>query len=103
MILSLLIGLFIFLSFVLAIFVLIQQGKGDLGMLSGGLSNSAQTLFGGSGGHEFFEKVTWILGIIFMAGSLGLTIMRMKAAKTSRITSQTTAVETTQTPATPTK
>lgn len=84
MIVSLLIGLFIFLSFILGIFVLLQQGKGDMGL--GALHSGGQTLFGGSGGQTFFEKLTWFLGAIFMGGALLLTVMRMNQLDTSRIT-----------------
>ena len=43
-----------------------------------GLGGGAQTLFGGSGGQDLFQKITWVLGAIFMAGSLGLSIMKSR-------------------------
>lgn len=58
----------------LVLFVLIQKGKGSMGL--GALGGGAQTLFGGSGGQDIFQKITWILGGIFMAGSLGLAILK---------------------------
>jgi len=42
------------------------------------LGGGAQTLFGGSGGQDIFQKITWVLGGIFMAGSLGLSIIKSK-------------------------
>lgn len=66
--------LFVILSVILAGIVLLQQGKGDLGM--GSLGNSGQLLFGGSGGQEFFERLTWVLGALFIFGALGLSIAR---------------------------
>lgn len=66
--------LFVILSVILASIVLLQQGKGDLGM--GSLGNSGQLLFGGSGGQEFFERLTWVLGALFILGALGLSIVR---------------------------
>jgi len=89
MFVSFLVGLFVFLAIVLALFVLIQQGKGDMGL--GSLGSSTQTLFGGSGGQTFFEKTTWTLGVIFMTGALGLTMLKMKQLDTSRITVQKNA------------
>lgn len=75
--------LFIFSSLILAILILIQQGKGDMGM--GSLGGSTQMLFGGSGGQNFFEKATWILGAIFLFGSLGLTVLKAKETRESSL------------------
>jgi preprotein translocase subunit SecG len=72
--------LFIILCFFLSIFVLIQQGKGDLGL---GSMSGSQMLFGGSGGQDFFEKATWIMGAIFMFGALGLAILKSKEVHSS--------------------
>lgn len=66
--------LFVILCIVLGAFILIQQGKGDLGL--GSLARSSQTMFGGSGGQDFFEKTTWVLGLLYMFGALGLTILK---------------------------
>ncbi len=80
--------LFVIVVFFLAIIILIQQGKGDMGL--GSLGGSTQMLFGGSGGQEFFEKITWILGTIFILGSLGLAILKSKEVRTSRLQGVTT-------------
>lgn len=66
--------LFIFLCLFLVLFILLQQGKGDLGL--GGLGGAGQSFFGGSGGQEFFEKATWTMGAIFMVGALGLAMLK---------------------------
>lgn len=76
MLVGLLTVLFVILCFFLALFILLQQGKGDMGL--GGLGGSAQMLFGGSGGQEFFVRTTWILGTLFLFGSLGLAIMKSR-------------------------
>ncbi len=76
--------LFVILCFFLALFILLQQGKGDMGL--GGLSGGSQALFGGSGGQEFFERVTWVMVAIFIAGSLGLTIFKSRATQVTRVT-----------------
>jgi|SRR4051812_48282108 protein translocase SecG subunit len=79
---SFLMFLFIVLCFVLAFFVLLQQGKGDLGL--GGLMGNQQ-LFGGSGGQQFFERATWIMIAIFVSGALGLTILKTRSTQVSSI------------------
>ena len=73
---------FIILSFLLAGIILLQQGKGDMGL--GSLSGS-QMLFGASGEQNFFEKATWIMAAIFIFGSLGLAILKSKEEKASRL------------------
>ena len=83
-----LIVLFVILSLFLALFILIQQGKGDMGL--GGLGGGGQMLFGGSGGQSFFEKLTWVMGAIFVFGGLGLSILKTKEVSKSRITNFTT-------------
>ena len=80
---TLLMVFFVILAFFLAFFILLQQGKGDMGL--GSLSGSTQMLFGGSGGQEFFERTTWILGAIFVLGSLGLSVLKSKEARESRL------------------
>ena len=70
--------LFVILCLFLALFILIQQGKGDMGL--GGLGRGGQTLFGGSGGQDFFEKATWTMGALFMGGALLLTMYKARQA-----------------------
>jgi preprotein translocase subunit SecG len=41
-------------------------------------------LFGGSGGQDFFQKLTWILGAIILFGSLGLSLLKVKYLHESR-------------------
>ncbi|KKP35959.1 MAG: Preprotein translocase, SecG subunit [candidate division TM6 bacterium GW2011_GWF2_32_72] len=55
--------------------VLLQPGKSSMGM---GLGTNAQMMFGGSGGLELFQKITWTLGAIFLVGSLALSIAKTK-------------------------
>lgn len=69
-----LLSLFIFNCFLLILIILIQQGKGNMGL--GNLGGGAQMLFGGSGGQDIFQKITWVLATIFMAGSLLLALMK---------------------------
>lgn len=51
----------------------------------GSLSGSTQMLFGGSGGQTFFEKTTWILGTIFILGALGLSVLKSREIRQSRL------------------
>jgi len=51
-----------------------QKGKGSMGL--GGFGGGAQMLFGGSGGQDMFQKITWVLGAIFMTGALMLSLMK---------------------------
>jgi len=75
--------LFVLLSIFLVLFILIQQSKGDMGL--GSLGRGSQMLFGGSGGQNFFEKTTWVMGALFMAGALGIGIYMTKSEETSRL------------------
>ena len=58
--------------------ILLQKGKSSAGM--GGFGGGAQVLFGGSGGQDIFQKITWIMGALFMGGSLMLAIMKSRQA-----------------------
>ena len=79
MIYGLLLTLFVIVALLLILFILIQQGKSSMGM--GGLGGSTQMLFGGSGGQDIFQKITWVLGAIFMLGSFWLSLTRIAARK----------------------
>lgn len=82
MIYQLLVSLFIFICFLLILIILIQQGKGNMGL--GSLGGSTQMLFGGSGGQDLFQKITWALGTLFMAGSLILALMKARSVGPTR-------------------
>lgn len=72
MLYGLLLTLFVIMCPLLILFILIQKGKGGMGI--GAIGGGSQMLFGGSGGQDFFQKATWVMGTIFMAGSLLLSI-----------------------------
>jgi protein translocase SecG subunit len=57
-----------------------QKGKSGLGL--GGLGGGAQMLFGGGGGQDIFQKISWILGSIFMIGAMMLSLMKTTEHKT---------------------
>ncbi|HJM69230.1 MAG TPA: preprotein translocase subunit SecG [Candidatus Babeliales bacterium] len=74
MLYGLLATLFVFCSVLIVLLVLLQKGKGSMGL--GAMGDSQQQLFGGSGGQDIFQKATWILGITVMFGSFGLAYYR---------------------------
>ena len=57
----------------LVIAVLLQSGKGA--EISANFGGSSQTVFGSSGGVNFFQKLTYGLAAVFMVTSLTLTIL----------------------------
>jgi preprotein translocase subunit SecG len=73
---SLLMVLYCIVCFLLVPIILIQKGKSSMGIGSFGGSN--QMLFGGSGGQDVFQKITWVLGALFMFGSLTLSLMKSR-------------------------
>ncbi|MFA6066537.1 MAG: preprotein translocase subunit SecG [Candidatus Babeliaceae bacterium] len=86
-----LISLFVILCIILILTILIQKSKGSIGI--GNLGGSSQMIFGGSGGQDFFQKTTWVLGILFMAGSLVLALMKSSSIRTSRYLSKAAPVQ----------
>lgn len=82
---GLLTTLFVILCFMLIFIILLQKGKGGTGLFSN-MGNANVKLFGGSGGQDIFQKTTWVLGFLFLAGSLLLALMRNSGTmQTSRI------------------
>jgi protein translocase SecG subunit len=74
MLYGLLVTLFVTLCATLVLLILIQKGKSSMGL--GNLGGGTQLLFGGSGGQDLFQKITWFLGALFMGGSLVLAMMK---------------------------
>lgn len=97
-----LLTLYLINCFLLVLIILMQKGKGGLGL--GGLGGGAQMIFGGGGGQDLFQKITWVLGSIFMIGAMILSLMKstehkkFKYVTTKNVTQQilppTTAVPT---------
>jgi preprotein translocase subunit SecG len=69
---------FVILCFILVLIIFLQKGKGSMGL--GSLGGGSQMLFGGSGGQDIFQKVTWVLLALFMSSSLTLSIMKSRAS-----------------------
>ena len=63
---GLLVSVYIFICVLLVLLILIQKGKGSMGL--GAFGGGTQMLFGGSGGQDLFQKITWGLGAAFLFG-----------------------------------
>ena len=79
MIFGLLITLYVIICIFLILIILVQKGKGSMGI--GNLGGGTQLLFGSSGGQDLFQKITWVLAAIFMASSMFLAIMKTRNSK----------------------
>lgn len=79
---SFLIVCHVLITIVLVVVVLLQSGKGG-GLGAGFGGGGANTLFGSSGGSNFFTKLTMILAGGFMLTSLALTAVNSRSLKTS--------------------
>lgn len=75
-ILSLFISLYGFLCVCIILLVLIQRGKGSMGL--GNMGGGNQAIFGSSGGQDIFQKITWVCLTLLLSGSLVLAIIRGK-------------------------
>ena len=65
---------FVILCLLMILLILMQKGKSSMGL--GGLGGGTQLLFGGSGGQDLFQKATWVMGALFMGGSLILATLK---------------------------
>jgi len=79
MIYEFLLTLYLINCFFLVLIILMQKGKSGLGL--GGLGGGAQMIFGGSGGQDLFQKITWVLGTIFITGAMFLSLMKSSEHK----------------------
>lgn len=94
MLYGLVLTVFVLLCFVLILLILLQKGKSSLGL--GGLGGGSQLLFGGSGGQDLFQTLTWYLGTAFMVLSLLLAVMKRPSSSglLTRMSTQQTATPT---------
>lgn len=56
--------------------VLVQKGKGSMGL--GSMGGGNQMLFGSSGGQDIFQTITWVLCGLLLLGSLTLSVLKTK-------------------------
>lgn len=92
MVYELLITLHTGICMLLILIVLIQKGKGGMGI--GSIGGSSQLLFGGSGGQDIFQKITWVLAALFMSGSLFLALMKSYQTQNFKFTQKREALRT---------
>ena len=83
----------------LILVVLIQSGKGA--EISASLGGSSQTVFGSSGGANFFTRLTSILAATFFITSIVLTIMGSREQRSVFETTPVTQAPASTTPAVP--
>src|ERR1700761_2194452 len=76
---TLLTVLHVFTCVLLVLVVLIQSGKGA--EISTSFGGSSQTIFGSSGGANFFTRLTSVLAVIFMVTSVVLTLLGGQSRK----------------------
>ena len=77
-----LLTLYLINCFLLVTIILMQKGKSSLGF--GAIGGGAQMLFGGGGGQDLFQKITWVLGSIFIVGAMFLSLMKSSEHKKFR-------------------
>ena len=77
MLYTLLTLLYGFCALLMILIVLMQKGKGSMGL--GHMGGGQQALFGGSGGADLFEKITWFLGAVLVIGALGLSMLNSQS------------------------
>jgi preprotein translocase subunit SecG len=82
MLYGLLVTIYAIVCLLLVLIILVQKGKGSTGL--GAIGGGSQMLFGGSGGQDIFQKITWVLGAIFIAGSLLLSLMKSTQSQSFR-------------------
>jgi preprotein translocase subunit SecG len=84
-----LLTLYVILCLLLILIILIQKGKSSMGL--GAMGGSSQLLFGGSGGQDLFQKITWVMITIFLSGSLVLALMKESVRNSFKYASQQAA------------
>jgi preprotein translocase subunit SecG len=73
---SLLTSLYGVMCCFIVLLVLIQKGKGNMGL--GSMGGGNQMLFGSSGGQDIFQTITWVLCGLLLLGSLSLAVLKNK-------------------------
>jgi protein translocase SecG subunit len=76
MIYEILLFLFCIIMIITVFFVSVQKSQG--GFFGGPVSSNSTIVFGGSGGSEILQKITWVLGFILIFGSFFLSIYKTR-------------------------
>ena len=72
---------YVFLCLIVIPLILIQKGKGSMGL--GNMGGTNQMLFGSSGGQDIFQKATWTLCAILLFGALFISIAKARYASSN--------------------
>ncbi len=94
MLYGLLVTFFVILSLFLGLLILVQKGKGGLGL--GYFGGSSQLIFGGSGGQDILQKITWFCGSLFMFLVLVLALLKVSTVQKSTFLPTNKAAQVTQ-------
>lgn len=78
---SLLTPFYVLLCLLIILIVLVQRGKGSMGL--GNMGGGNQMLFGSSGGQDIFQKATWIMCALLLSGSLVIGVLKARYGSTS--------------------
>jgi len=82
---------YILVCFILLLVILLQQGKGgDMASAFGG--SGSQAAFGARGGATLLTKLTTIFAVLFMLGSLVLSVIGQRASGNSVVNGTPTPV-----------
>jgi protein translocase SecG subunit len=73
---SLLTSLYMILCLMIIFLVLVQRGKGGMGL--GNMGGGNQMLFGSSGGQDLFQKATWVMCALLLSGALVIGVLKTK-------------------------
>jgi len=93
-------GLYVLVCLLLLITVLLQQGRaGDIAAAFGG--SSSQTAFGARSGATLLTRATTVLAVLFMVGSLALSIAWQRGGVGSSVVSGVKLPAAPTAPATP--
>jgi protein translocase SecG subunit len=78
--------LFCFFCLLLIVIVVMQKNHG--GFWSGPASSDSTIIFGGSGGTDVLQKITWFFGIVLIIGAFSLSIYKARTAKQGKFSTE---------------
>jgi protein translocase SecG subunit len=82
------IGVFFFCLVALLVIFFVSMQKSQGGIFGGQSSQDSTIVFGGSGGSEFMQRATWILGFTLILGTLVLSIYKTRTYQNRDIISR---------------
>lgn len=79
--------LFCFVCLFIILLVMVQKSQGGFGHLGGSPSESS-SVFGGSGGADILQKITWICIFLILIITFTLSVYRAKISKQGKYYSE---------------